>query len=299
MITCRAAGRRGRYKRARSMLTWVPCTGIARRFNCCPRAIGSTAKFMSRLSSAELLQSMQAGESPSPQPRALLLAAHPDDETIGASAMLGRLVDCWVTYLTDGAPQDPQFRSPHISGSREMYALVRAEEAASALAIVGIPSSRISFLNAADQEAIFEVQRLIRDFTDHVQRVQPNVIITHPYEGGHPDHDAAALVARLAVSTLQRCGAQFPEVLEFTSYHASGGQRSSGDFLPPNIEQYDAPGGVRLTLSPEERSRKARMLGCYLSQWHVLSEFPLEPERLRTAPAYDFTKSPHAGPLWY
>src|SRR5207302_8780727 len=72
----------------------------------------------------------------------------------------------------------------------------------------------------------------------------------------------------------------------------------SGEFLPSNGDQ-NAIGEVLLQLSPEERARKARMLGCYVSQWHVVSEFPLEPERLRVAPVYDFTRPPHPGPLWY
>lgn len=248
----------------------------------------------------QVLDAFGAGESLQFEnsPRVLFFAAHPDDETIGATAALARVSDRTVVFLTDGAPRDPNFRSPHVSGSRETYVLVRAEEAASALALVGIPAERIMFLNAVDQEAIYEVPRLIEDLVQAITRVDADLIITHPYEGGHPDHDTAALIASLARTAMTTQGSRCPELLEFTSYHAVDGRRSSGKFLPPNRNGQPVP-HITLKLSPEERARKARMLGCYVSQWHVLSEFPLEPECLRIAPQYDFTKPPHEGPLWY
>src|SRR5581483_7709934 len=90
---------------------------------------------------AELLLQKLAKNTPigpAEQSRTIILAAHPDDETIGASALLGRVPGVTVVYLTDGAPRDARFRSPHVSGSRELYACVRAEEAASALSYVGV-----------------------------------------------------------------------------------------------------------------------------------------------------------------
>ncbi|HET7442195.1 MAG TPA: PIG-L family deacetylase, partial [Terriglobales bacterium] len=65
------------------------------------------------------------------RPRALFLAAHPDDETIGASAALRRLPGAIVVYVTDGAPHDPRFRSS-FTGSREDYVRARRCEAEAA-----------------------------------------------------------------------------------------------------------------------------------------------------------------------
>lgn len=231
--------------------------------------------------------------------RMLVLAAHPDDETIGASAILGRIPGARVVYLTDGAPADAQLRSPHVSGSRELYACVRAEEAASALSFVEVSPERILFLSGLDQEAIFRVGDLTNELVTVIQEFQPSAIITHPYEGGHPDHDTAALVAHLCTHALQKNGKR-PDILEMTSYHMVEGKRETGQYLPsaPLLNDRQQP-DICLKLSAEERTRKARMLGCYVSQWHVLSDFPLEPERLRPAPVYDFTRPPHEGQLWY
>jgi LmbE family N-acetylglucosaminyl deacetylase len=277
------------------------CMDIARPLDCFQEEIGSTAKSMSRPDYAQkILNGLGAGSSLRGEnsPNVLFLAAHPDDETIGASAVLGRLSNPIVIFMTDGAPRDPKFRSPHVSGSRETYALVRTEEAASALALVGVPPEHIMFLNAVDQESIYEVPRLVDEFVQALTRNNPDIIITHPYEGGHPDHDTAALIASLAIAALARQGRTCPERFEFTSYHAVDGHRASGEFLRSNKDGQRPP-HVAIKLSGEERARKARMLGCYVSQWHVLSEFPLEPECLRIAPEYDFTKPPHEGSLWY
>ena len=231
--------------------------------------------------------------------RILVLAAHPDDETIGASAILGRIPGASVVYLTDGAPNDPQFRSPHVSGSRELYACVRAEEAASALSFVDVPPERILFLSGVDQEAILRLAELVEEFVPVIKEFKPSMIITHPYEGGHPDHDTTALVASISAQIVRQ-SSNAPDILEMTSYHSAHGTRVAGQFLnsAPLLAGNIEP-AVCLRLSHEERTRKARMLSCYVSQWHVLSDFPLEPEQLRPAPVYDFTKPPHAGQLWY
>src|SRR6476661_8567872 len=54
--------------------------------------------------------------------RILVLAAHPDDETIGASLLLSRFPQSAVVFLTDGAPRDTRFWSAQVNGSREAYA---------------------------------------------------------------------------------------------------------------------------------------------------------------------------------
>jgi LmbE family N-acetylglucosaminyl deacetylase len=228
-------------------------------------------------------------------PAVLFLAAHPDDEVIGASAALGRLKNSLVVFLTDGAPADPRFRSSLVSGTREAYAALRAGEAARALALVGIAKNGTKFLGGSDQESIFEIPKLLEAVLGAIQSFRPQAIITHPYEGGHPDHDCASLLAYLAVELSGWRELPIPTLLEMTSYHARDGHRVTGEFLSTQPE----PPALTLELSPGERQRKARMLKCYASQEAVLSDFPLEPERLRVAPHYDFSQPPHEGPLWY
>ncbi|HKW19174.1 MAG TPA: PIG-L deacetylase family protein [Terriglobales bacterium] len=225
-----------------------------------------------------------------PSLRVLVLAAHPDDETIGASLVLSRCPDCFVAYLTDGAPRDTRLWPPRLTGSRELYVDLRRQEAHAALSIAGISSGAISWLRAVDQEATFEIDRLIADFAKLVCSIRPDVVITHPYEGGHPDHDAAALVARIAEGQCDR----LPILLEMTSYHARDGRCVTGEFLNPEESSQ-----ICLELSTEDRERKQRMIEAHASQKLVLENFPLDREPLRLAPEYDFSQPPHAGKLWY
>jgi LmbE family N-acetylglucosaminyl deacetylase len=224
----------------------------------------------------------------------LILAAHPDDEIIGASAILGRVPGCTVAFLTDGAPHDSRLRSPHVNGSREHYARVRAQEAADALTLAGVREAGIVWLGGTDQQAIYHWNLLLRSLISVLRRFKPEVVIIHPYEGGHPDHDAAALITYLATHSVG--GATLP-VLEMTSYHASSGCLRFGEFCSQSEAKHDDVLTIRLTA--EERERKCCMLNCYRSQAEVLAAVPLELERFRLAPAYDFTGPPHGGQLWY
>jgi len=231
--------------------------------------------------------------------QAILLVAHPDDETIGASACMGRLRNCTVVFLTDGAPRDPALRSPRATGSRAHYARMRHDEAIAALALADVTPDHILFLGGVDQEAVHEIAILAERFASLLPQIQPDAIITQAYEGGHPDHDAAALVAVLSNKMLEREKKTVPEVLEMTSYHLRDGQCVTSEFLQRDWGLDFGEDELTLQLSPEERDRKEQMLDAYVSQQVVLSRFSLGPERLRPAPVYDFASPPHPGKLWY
>jgi LmbE family N-acetylglucosaminyl deacetylase len=229
----------------------------------------------------------------------LILAAHPDDETIGASAVLARCRNTAVVYLTDGAPGDIKLWSAGGDYSRAEYARIRRNEAETALQRVGIPADRIQYLAAVDQEAVFGLQALTLALAGRLSQHRPDGLITHAYEGGHPDHDSAALVAALAIDSLRNKDNLAPELLEMTGYHARDGKCFAGEFLPQSSVQPASPNELVLRLSSEETLRKADMMDCYRSQRIVLKSFPLGTERLRPAPAYNFSRPPHRGRLWY
>jgi LmbE family N-acetylglucosaminyl deacetylase len=225
-------------------------------------------------------------------PRTLLLAGHPDDEIACAGALLLRLDDVVIVLLTDGAPRDDWFHLHAGVTSRAAYADLRRHELQSALAVAGIGASRLVSLGAVDQEAMDELPRLTRDLCHLLRAWRPAVVLTHPYEGGHPDHDAAAFVAQSAV---QLAAADEPPVIvEMGSYHDAGSGLECGVFLP----DADVPEAA-LVLTPEERSHKSSMLECFASQREVLARFAVEEERYRRSPRYDFRAPPHPGPLHY
>src|SRR5437588_8507523 len=81
--------------------------------------------------------------SPHSSLRLLVLAAHPDDETIGASTLLARFPFSTVVFLTDGAPRDEHFWTGGPYQSREEYAARRRVEASQALAQANILAEQI------------------------------------------------------------------------------------------------------------------------------------------------------------
>jgi LmbE family N-acetylglucosaminyl deacetylase len=227
-----------------------------------------------------------------PDLKIAILAAHPDDETIGASVLLAHHPSARIIYLTDGAPRDPRFWSPAVQGSREHYAEVRREEARTALAFAGIPFNGVSWLGAVDQEAIFQTKVLTEALVDLLIREPVDCLLTHAYEGGHPDHDAAALIASNALNIFPAC--KPPQLLEMTSYHAENGSCVTGKFLHP-----DPASAAAFDLSHSDRERKHHMIAAYDSQRLVLENFPIQTEWVRRAPRYDFAQPPHQGKLWY
>jgi hypothetical protein len=79
-----------------------------------------------------------------------------------------------------------------------------------------------------------------------------------------------------------------------TSYHSHRGEIEFGEFLPGHHNPV-----ITLSLDAAARERKRAMIACHASQSHVLQRVPLEHERFRRAPNYDFTQPPHRGLLFY
>jgi LmbE family N-acetylglucosaminyl deacetylase len=214
----------------------------------------------------------------------LLVVAHPDDESAGAGAQLGRLAELTLALVTDGAPRDLAFANKAGCATREDYAALRARELDTALRRGDTQPARVSY-GLVDQEAALHLPQLIAQLTELIARVKPAAIITHAYEGGHPDHDAVAF----AVAVARERSAVQAALFEMAGYNARG----DGAFLP------GGPPDVVVPLSGPARARKQAMLAAHASQAHVLCRFPVDSERFRLAPRYDFTQPPHAGPLYY
>jgi LmbE family N-acetylglucosaminyl deacetylase len=217
----------------------------------------------------------------------LIVAAHPDDEVIGAGARFKHLGRLAMVHVTDGAPRNMVDANRCGFPSREAYARERRDELVGALATAGVKPLMIE-LGIADQEASANIAQVARCIADTIGELEPDLVLTHPYEGGHPDHDATAAAVHAAVGL----GASAP-VFEFTSYHAVNGQFRAHEFLGPR----DAITTVELTAT--EQQCKRSMLDCFRTQQETLAVFGSSVERYRPAPQYDFGRPPHSGTLNY
>lgn len=228
------------------------------------------------------------------QEKTLIVVAHPDDETLGcAHELIRRPGQCRILHITDGAPFEERFWQQAGAGSRDEYAASRKAELVTAMSVFGLDEGQLEMLPVPDREAARQLPRLIAEVAARLRSLQPAVVYTHPFEGGHPDHDAAALAVQQAIASLQGEGQAVPERREFTGYHARNAEFFAGAFLR------EAGKLVEVPLGPLEQARKRAALDCYLSQQRVIVRFALSPQRWRVAPAYDFSKRPHEGPLYY
>lgn len=227
-------------------------------------------------------------------PSLMVIVAHPDDEAIGAGAVLRGIPDSTVVHVTDGAPRDEEYAYRKGFPDREAYAEARRDEVVAALWIIGMPPERIRGLGFVDGEASFHLVELTHKVVDLLSEMKPDVVLTHPYEGGHSDHDSTAFAVHLACGILRRDGLFAPVIMEMTSYHSHEGKRRLFSFLP-------FPGAREKTveLDPETKEIKRKMFDAFTSQNALLKTFPLEVERFRQAPRYLFTVPPHEGTLDY
>lgn len=223
----------------------------------------------------------------------MVVVAHPDDESLGVGGLLIELGQGLVVHLTDGAPRAPEDARAAGCDTREAYAALRRKELLCALGEAGLDPADSVVLGAVDQEAVLEAARLARELATLMAARRPAVVMTHTYEGGHPDHDAAALVVRAALSSLGRAGERVPPALEFPSYHRSEEEMVAGRFLPGGAE------GITVVLPEDVRQAKERMLACHLSQRRVLAAFTIADERYRPMARHRFDRPPHDGQLHY
>ncbi|HEU4455230.1 MAG TPA: PIG-L family deacetylase [Longimicrobium sp.] len=243
-----------------------------------------------------LLRSFAAAPGQVAPPRTLIVAAHPDDETLGPGGMLPRFphgrLD--VLHVTDGAPRHRRGWGRQEFRTWDEYAEARRSEVLRALSLAGVRAERAHRLELMDNETSFDLAGLSYRLMERFAELRPEVVVTHPYEGGHTDHDAVAFATRAAARMLARDGAQAPALAEFTSYHNLGGERVFNRFLP-----FDRAPETEVELSREERALKRRMFDCFATQQGVLRDMPVRGERFRPAPDYDFLTAPHAGRLRY
>jgi LmbE family N-acetylglucosaminyl deacetylase len=229
--------------------------------------------------------------------RLLVIAAHPDAETAGAASLLTTLPDCAVLHLSDGVPHDRALWPSGAALTRDGYASQRRGEVVRAMDIAGIPSTDVHCLALQDLELVFHLADLARELVRWMIALTPELVITHAYEGGHPDCDAAAFATSAARDLLLRSGQRAPMLLEMALCHGAGGELTIGQFVASDDV---GPPQIQCAFRGAALDRKHEMLRCFESQEDALAPFfTLEYERFRPAPRYDFAAPPHFGPLLY
>jgi LmbE family N-acetylglucosaminyl deacetylase len=219
---------------------------------------------------------------------AAMVVAHYDDEVLAAGGSLGMFRDVTIIHVTDSGHQDPT--AWHKAGvvSREAYAAMRRAECVAALEGLDWTIRTRRGYEVPDQRAVLAIPAIVDRLIDDLADV--DVVITHAYEGGHPDHDATACAVQLACVALQTSRGSSPVRLECTGYHLANGARRVGEFCPDAARP-----AVSVTLPAEALVMKRRALAHFTSQASVIRWFRHDVESFRVAPDYDFSQPPPTG----
>ncbi len=188
----------------------------------------------------------------------LVLAAHPDDETLGAGGLIAAAVrrDARVTIVvaTDGDASHPA--SP--THTPQMLARRRRIEVQQAVGELGV-TTEVHFLGLPDGR-LGEFSEALQAQVEFFARSATHVVSTWEHDR-HPDHEACARAATLAAGRHQLQCWQYP----IWAWH--WGDPASNGTLPWASTRLVA-------IAPAEQATKRRAIAAHVSQHSALSGRP-------------------------
>lgn len=226
--------------------------------------------------------------------RCSVIVAHPADEVVGAGCLISKLVDVSVLHITDGAPPDMQDAAAAGFANRSDYAQARKAECLAALSIANVREDRVIDLAITDQCAAHCLTELSKKIATFLQQTGADIVLTHPYEGAHPDHDATAFATHAALRLMKKNGFRPPVLFEMALHPGTDWKAKVPEFLPGSERET-----TTLLLDERAQQLKQRMFSCFESQRASMEVSPLGPEKFRQPPAYNFSAPPQAGKLHY
>jgi LmbE family N-acetylglucosaminyl deacetylase len=134
-----------------------------------------------------------------PARRTIVVAPHPDDETLSSGGLImhqiARGVPVTVVAVTDGEAAYPSWSDPGLAAARR-------DEQATALSLLGVPASSTVRLGLPDSSVAAHEDEL----AEHLDRlVEPGDVVVAPWRHDwHPDHEACGRAAA-AVARANRC----------------------------------------------------------------------------------------------
>ncbi|MBC7945829.1 MAG: PIG-L family deacetylase [Burkholderiales bacterium] len=193
--------------------------------------------------------------------RVLIVAPHPDDESLATAGVLQRARQIGaalrVVFATDGDnnpwPQRAAEKRWRIDeAGRRRWGQRRRAEAVAALEALSIPQGCACFLAYPDQGLTSELiggGHLLSDLITEIDAFHPSVVIAPSPADRHPDHNALGLLVYFAREQFRDRGT------EWLSYILHG--------RDPQVSTHDT---VFCDLSDADHSRKHEAMLCHESQ---------------------------------
>jgi len=127
----------------------------------------------------------------------LVVAPHPDDETLGCGATIARVramgMDVHVAVVTDGRGHPPDFPDP------DGLAELRRGETLRACKLLGVAASEVKFLGFHDGRAADSVEAIEERLFAIIMEINPDPIFVPFAIDNHADHRAVAVAAARAL----------------------------------------------------------------------------------------------------
>jgi LmbE family N-acetylglucosaminyl deacetylase len=197
---------------------------------------------------------------PSRWKRVLVLAAHPDDETLATGGLLQRSIAAGaavrVVFVTDGENNPWSQRAVERrwrlgANARTRWAERRRAETLDALACLGVPGSSAVFLHLPDRGLTSLLLAggggLVPALSRELRTWRPTLVAAPAAADRHPDHNALAVLLRLAIDRLAGTHVRFSQI----AYIVHGA---------PPVDAF------QLSPAPVERDRKYNAILCHRSQ---------------------------------
>lgn len=204
--------------------------------------------------------------APGAADRVLVLAPHPDDETLAAGGLLQRALRAGaqvrVVLVTDGennpwAQRASERRLLIGAADRARFGACRRAESLAALDRLGVPRECVHFLAFPDQGLtdllVADAARGCDALAPHLLEWRPTVVAAPTAADLHPDHSALAVLTRL---TLGRRG-------------GDGGPRELAYLVHNPALRLTAAPAVTLLADDGERDRKRAAILSHASQMHL------------------------------
>lgn len=227
-------------------------------------------------------------DSLSQRQRVLIVAPHPDDETLGCGGAISLLCrqgyDVNVLIISDGTgshPNSQKYPAPILQS-------IRSQETCTALAILGVDRSAITFLNLKDgaipnvTSPKFHAAKV--RCRNYLQATLPDTIFVPWRLDPHPDHRATWQLIQAAILNLE----MIPQVIEYPIWDWDILQQTKADLSQVTgwrldiqsvlvqktqaIESYQSQLGQLIDDDPHGFCLSAEMLANFTRPWEVYFE---------------------------
>ena len=187
--------------------------------------------------------------------RLIVVAAHPDDETLGAAGLLATAAQSGTTVVVVIATLGERSHPHSRTHSQDQLRAIRRSEVTAAVALLA-PHATVRLLEVPDGDLADHEGALTAAVAEFIET--SGTVVAAPWEeDGHPDHAAAGRAARAAATGTDVTLLQYP----IWAWHWG----VAAD-LPPNL--------IRLDLHDAAHNAKLAALQCHRSQIRPLSGAP-------------------------